>query len=134
MLSGVAASRQTQASDRLTFEKHCANLSVNLAHRIHVAKAQRNGSLVALLEQEKRQLEQFWRKPSDALTPTQRLKAFWATLKDSLANQLQLQVEQVSDDAGRLWWYAFDPRSGKTLYAESESDVIQWIEENRIGH
>ncbi|HEY9879882.1 MAG TPA: hypothetical protein V6D29_15615 [Leptolyngbyaceae cyanobacterium] len=134
MLSGVAESRQTQASDRLTFEKHCANLSANLARRIYVAKSQRNESLVALLEQEKRQIEQTWRQSSTASTALQKLKAFWVDLQNSLANQFQLQVEQVCDEAGRLWWYAFDPRSGKTLYAESESDVIQWIEENRIGH
>lgn len=134
MLSGVAAFRQTQASERLTFQKHCANLSANLARRIYVAKSQRNESLVVLLEQEKRQIEKVWKEPSDDSTSLQRLKAFWANLQNSLANQFQLQIEQVCDEAGRLWWYAFDPCSGKKLYAESESDVIQWIEENRIGH
>ncbi|HEY9735919.1 MAG TPA: hypothetical protein V6D06_06535 [Trichocoleus sp.] len=133
MLSSVAGSARTQASEREAFETHRANLLSNLNRRIAIAKSQGNASLVATLEQEKRQIEVIWTQPLKT-SPLQLIRHFWSDLQANLSNQVQLQVEQVCDQSGHPWWYAFDPRTGKTLYAESESEVICWIEENRLGH
>lgn len=133
MLSSVVGSARTQASEREAFETHRANLLSNLNRRIAIAKSQGNPALIATLEKEKRQIELIWTQPLK-LSPLQSVRRFWADLVMNLANRAQLQVEQVCDEAGRLWWYAFDPRSGRTLYAETENEVICWIEENRLGH
>lgn len=133
MLSSVAGSARTQASERQAFETHRANLLSNLNRRIAIAKSQGNEPLVTTLEQEKRQIELIW-APVLKLSPLQLMRQFWTELQIGLSTRVQLRVEQVCDEAGRLWWYAFDPRSGKTLYAESENEVICWIEENRLGH
>ncbi|MBD0335642.1 MAG: hypothetical protein ICV62_09145 [Cyanobacteria bacterium Co-bin13] len=133
MLSSVVGAARTQASEREAFEQHRTNLLSNLNRRIAIAKSQPNEFLVALLEQEKRQIEADWTRPLK-ISPLQRLRQSWSNLKTALANQSQLQVEQVQDEVGQPWWYVFDPRTGKTLYAESENEVVFWIEENRLGH
>ncbi|MBD0269071.1 MAG: hypothetical protein ICV77_12355 [Cyanobacteria bacterium Co-bin8] len=133
MLSSVVGTARTQASDREAFEQHRTNLLSNLNRRVAIAKSQQNRSLVALLEQEQHQLEANWAQPIK-ISRLQRLRQSWSNLQTVLANQSQLQVKQVQDEAGQPWWYVFDPRTGKTLYAESENEVVFWIEENRLGH
>ena len=46
-----------QLSDRHTQQKHLENLRCNLQHRLRVAKNQGNNQLVAILQEEFRQLE-----------------------------------------------------------------------------
>lgn len=112
--------------------RHQANVAANLTHRIEVARAEHNDALLALLEQEQAELLSTWQTPA----PTswrQRLRQSWQTWRWFSQNRLALRVERVQDAAGQRWWYAFDPNSGKTLYADSETDVLRWIEENQLG-
>lgn len=39
------------------------------------------------------------------------------------------KIQQILDQDGHLWWYAFDPLTGQTTYLESEADVQSWLEE-----
>ncbi|UBF24145.1 hypothetical protein K9N68_20760 [Kovacikia minuta CCNUW1] len=32
-----------------------------------------------------------------------------------------------------LFWYTFDPRTGQTIYADSEAELRLWIEQNYYG-
>lgn len=133
MLSSVVGSARTQASEREAFETHHRNLLLNLSRRIAIAKASGSTTLISLLESERSQIESDWEQPLNTGLG-QRLGRRWQQLQDFLASRVQLQVEHVQDQAGRSWWYAFDPRSGKALYAETENEVICWIEDNRLGH
>lgn len=112
--------------------KHDANIAASLAHRLDVARATCNTALIALLEQEENQLKSVCPPSTTAHTA----QGWMATLKQwmtAIANSSKLTVERIRDESGEIWWYAFDPRTGKTLYAENESEVVQWIEDNRLG-
>lgn len=134
MVSSIFASSVAFTFDQTTLDKHHANLRANLLHRLAIAEAQHNESLVRLLEQERQQLEQNWSaQPATKNPPFQAFTQLGQRVREAIARYFQLRVEQVRDEAGQLWWYAFDPRSGKTLYAEAETEVIRWIEENHLG-
>lgn len=133
MLSSVVGSARTQASEREAFETHHRNLLLNLNRRIEIAKTSSNAALVSLLEAERNQIERAWTQPLTA-NWGQLIRQRWQQLQAYLAGRVQLQVEYVQDEAGQNWWYAFDPRSGKVLYAETENEVICWIEDNRLGN
>lgn len=112
---------------------HQANIAASLAHRLEVAQANRNTKLVALLEQEQRQLSRGVSSVSSLPSLGNGLKRFWEGVLQRIERSSQLSVQQVWDEAGNAWWHAYDPRTGKTLYADSESEVIHWIEENHLG-
>lgn len=112
--------------------QHQANIAASLAHRLEVARATRNTQLVVLLEQEQRQL-QAQSRPSRLSNLFSSLNQRWHNLILAIENSSKLSVERVVDEAGSIWWYAHDPATGKTLYAETEADVLQWIEDNRLG-
>ncbi|ASC69940.1 hypothetical protein XM38_008700 [Halomicronema hongdechloris C2206] len=108
---------------------HRTNLLARLEQRIAAAQIRHDEQLLALLEQERQQLQMGWGQSNDG----NRLVRFWQWLERALWSPPELQVKSLQDKAGQLWWYAFDPRTGKTLYAESETDVIKWIEDNHLG-
>lgn len=65
-------------------------------------------------------------KPSIWLT----LEAFLRQLMvDSNLATSEPEIQQVSAQGGRTWWYACDPRTGQTTYLESEADVQIRLEE-----
>lgn len=107
-------------------------MNASLAHRLEVAKASQNDYLVALLEREQRQLgvERTRVKGSSLIGW---LSQRWNDFVEAIANSSKLSVERISAD-GAIFWYAYDPQTGKALYAESESEVLDWIEKNGLGH
>lgn len=114
------------------FAKHQASIAASLAHRLDVARANHNLQLVAQLEREQALLLNY--------STTHPVRSWMSQVRTAIQQMVkaiapisQLVVEQVADPSGSIWWYAFDPRSGKTLYAETESEVIRWIEDNRLG-
>jgi len=111
--------------------RHRANINASLAHRLEVARASQNDYLVALLEREQRQLG-FERNRVNGSSLIGWLSQRWNDLVEAIANSSQLSVEQISAD-GAIFWYAYDPQTGKALYAESESEVLDWIEKNGLG-
>ncbi len=39
----------------------------------------------------------------------------------------QVHRFSIGDD---VWWYAFDPKQGKSVYADTEEELRIWIEKN----
>lgn len=115
--------------DPEVLSRHRQNLIVNLSRRMAIATAHQDQALLDQLHREQRQLEESWRIPSSKRTTFQRILYWWR----ELLNSFKLQVELVSDASGQQWWYGYDPRTGKTIYAETEADIIHWIEENQLG-
>lgn len=67
-------------------------------------------------------------------TPQSRSFTTWfKTLKQRITEALfgsyQLQVCQFMNGSD-LWWYAFDPRTGECVYADSEAELRLWIEQH----
>ncbi|MBD2080148.1 hypothetical protein [Leptolyngbya sp. FACHB-17] len=101
-----------------------------LAHRIEAAQAAHNTQLIELLEWEKQQLGQ-------AITPNRgslatRFNAFKQRVTNAFARKSELQVYQY-EQGSDWWWYAFDPRTGDCVYADSEAELRLWIEQNYRG-
>ncbi len=111
--------------------QHQAAIAASLTRRLEVAKAAQNFHLVALLEQEQQQLGLAKKHHgSDLVT---QIKQVWNSWMDAIAHHSMLSIDQIMSDSGTVLWRAYDPRTGKTLYAESESEVVQWIEDNDLG-
>jgi len=127
---------QTQCTYMLNI--HQLNILASLEHRLEVAKAQQNMQLVALLEIEKRSINPISirfqsvssGKSSINLRPW--LITVWQRLGHSFTNNFlpkaELQIQQLSDPAGNQWWYAYDPKTGKSVYADSDTEMRLWIE------
>lgn len=131
------AMNATQSSDVRLHHQHYTNLLAHLARRMESAQQHNDSRLLALLEVEQRQLAAEWstRSTKGAIAPSLNLiQRFWQWLLVAIEDSSKLQVEKLSGTNGDTWWYAYDPGTGKALYAESESDVVKWIEDNRIGH
>uniref|UniRef100_B8HZC6 Uncharacterized protein n=1 Tax=Cyanothece sp. (strain PCC 7425 / ATCC 29141) TaxID=395961 RepID=B8HZC6_CYAP4 len=57
------------------------------------------------------------------------LSRIWQWLKDALFEQTELQLLLKRDRYGHLWWYAYDPVTGRVGWLSSEDEVRAWIEE-----
>ena len=116
--------------DRHLLHKHHDSIMASLNHRMEVARADCNTSLVALLEREKQQVA------SATAHLTQADRSWWQTINQAIANKLfggsVLQVAEIVDGSDR-WWVASDPRTGQCVYADSEAELRLWIEENYQG-
>lgn len=121
-----------RVEDSEILARHRANIKASLAHRLEVARANQNEHLVALLEREQRQIGVEPGYANRALSLVQWLGQKWNELMEAIAKSSQLSVERVSAN-GDIFWYAYDPETGKALYAESESEVLDWIEKNNLG-
>ncbi|MBW4657544.1 MAG: hypothetical protein KME15_02625 [Drouetiella hepatica Uher 2000/2452] len=111
--------------------QHRAAIAASLTRRLEVAKAAQNFQLIALLEQEQQQLGLV--KKQHGLALVAKVKQVWNSWMDAIAHHSMLSIDQIMSDSGTVLWRAYDPRTGKTLYAESESEVLQWIEDNDLG-
>ncbi len=112
-----------------TFDKHLANMRASLNHRLEVARAAHNNQLVSALEQEKQQIEPD--RSLNNITPVaDRLKHLWQQLVDAIVHANDLQVWTTTDGGNALWWHAYNPRSGKSVVTDSESEMRLWIEAN----
>jgi hypothetical protein len=111
--------------------QHQAAILASLSHRIAVAKASQNVELVFLLEQERRQFNQPDQPGIQEIGS--HLKQVWRNWMRAIDESSRLSVERIVGDSGAILWRAYDPMSGKTLYAESSSEVVKWIEDNRLG-
>jgi uncharacterized protein YigA (DUF484 family) len=108
---------------------HRAYMLDSLAHRLEVARATNNTQLIALLEQEQKEL--MGRAPLSNLL--NRLTTWWKGLKQEIEHAAELQVTQESDSTGMTWWHAYDPNSGHEVFTDSESELVQWIEQHYQG-
>ncbi len=121
--------------DAQTLAKHQDNMMASLARRLEAARAAENMELLQLLEQEQRQLAKLTGSASQSQLISGMLtwlKSLTQTVVDALNQPHELEVQQITDPAGVSWWYAWDPRTGKCLYADTENEVRMWIEQNYV--
>ncbi len=113
--------------------QHQATIAASLAHRLAVAKAAQNSQLITLLEQEQHQLDRASNRTLSLSELGAAIKQAWHSWLDTLDRQAQLSVKRVVNESGIVFWHAYDPQTGKSLYAESSSEVVKWIEDNHLG-
>lgn len=61
-------------------------------------------------------------------------RSLWAALNRPLFAQgvtaiSEPEIRQVADHQGQVWWCAYDPRTGRRTYLESEEEVQIWLEQ-----
>jgi len=121
-----------QANDTQVIARHRDSMMASLARRMEVAQSRNDFRLVELLEQEKAQIA------ADANTNgiLRSLAAGLKTLQQRLVRAVfggaELQVHEFGIGSDH-WWYAFDPQTGQTVYADSEAELRLWIEANYQG-
>ncbi|MDX2096711.1 MAG: hypothetical protein SFW36_02960 [Leptolyngbyaceae cyanobacterium bins.59] len=116
------------------FAKHRANLLASLDRRLLIARAMQNTQLVAQLEEERRQLDREWGHHSGWSNFVNWFQTVTQKVQEAINSHSELSVDRIQDESGFVLWRAYDPQSGKTLYAESQSEVVKWIEDNGLGH
>ncbi len=57
------------------------------------------------------------------------LKKFEQVTIKAFTDRSKLQVNQMVD-GNYVWWYAYDPKTGKTIYTDSRTELMSWIEQN----
>ncbi len=122
---------------------HQLNILAVLKHRIRVAELQQNVQLLKLLEQEKNgiiPLSIRFNPSSQSVSQIESLFARFKLLRHGLIDfinktmvnkavaKTELQVKKLYDREGNEWWYAYDPKSGKSVYADSDLEMCRWIE------
>lgn len=121
-----------QANDASTFAKHHENIMRSLSHRIELAQAANDRSLVELLERERQQLNPAF-TPMEVVRSSDRwLQALKQGVAKFLFGETELRVYQYYE-GGDAWWYAFDPQTGECVYADSEAELQRWIDDNYCG-
>jgi hypothetical protein len=108
--------------------RHQAAIAESFNHRLAVAQSNQNAELLGLLAQEQQQLTQSL--PDQATVVSTSHLSLWQRLVQAFTIPQQLQVQRIRDRAGQLWWYAYDPQTGNTVYADSETEMRLWIEQN----
>jgi hypothetical protein len=113
-------------------DKHQASIAATLAHRLAKARDAQNQQLIALLEHEQRQLAR--QQPVTEFifsTAAQWVETLRQRLVSAIAQPAALSVEQIVGDSGAILWRAYDPTTGETRYAESDAEIVDWIENSR---
>ena len=116
--------------DDQILSRHRDNIMTSLTQRLETAKNANDFRLVQLLEQERHQIEQE--------VPPLESRSQWLTnaqnwLNSILFRNAELQVSQFVDSTNDSWWYAFDPQTGRCVYADSEAEIRLWIKDNYQG-
>jgi len=99
--------------------RHDQNIYASLARRISVAREKQNLYLLELLDQEQQQLSS--KNTSSLLTEISHQFSHWL-------NQPALSVAEVTGAAGGKIWRGSNSITKEVRYAESESDMIDWLE------
>jgi hypothetical protein len=110
--------------------KHQLNILSSLEHRIKIAKLEQNLQLVDLLEIEKKSIDPTFLQSNAERSPIDWLNRLINGLIDNFVPKTELQIKKLSDTFGNEWWYAYDPKTGKSVYADSDSEMRLWIESN----
>ncbi|MBD2103346.1 hypothetical protein H6F94_21025 [Leptolyngbya sp. FACHB-261] len=59
----------------------------------------------------------------------QGFQEFWQYLLRAIMNRSELQIWQGLDRFGNVCWHIYDPKTGRSLQADSEAEVRTWIEQ-----
>jgi len=116
------------ANDVELWQKHHANVMASLNHRLEVARANQDGRLVALLEQEQKQIAAGERQRFGTLQ--HHLSDLWDDFLTFVQGKSDLQVWQTIDQQGDRWWCGYNPQTGQSVYTDSETEMRIWIEQN----
>ncbi|KPQ35383.1 MAG: hypothetical protein HLUCCA11_10500 [Phormidesmis priestleyi Ana] len=108
---------------------HTANLLAKLSHRLEVARAHQNQSLIVALESEYAQLT----APAQPIAMRNRLQQLWMSFAETLSEWNKVHIERTVDAKGKPSWYAYNPQAGQTIFTESESEMRQWITKSYWG-
>jgi len=112
--------------------RHRDSMMASLARRMEVARSQNDFRLVELLEQEKRQIASDEEFDGILRSLAIGLKNLKQRFDQAVFGGVELQVRQFINGSDR-WWYAFDPQTGQSVYADSEAEMRLWIEGNYQG-
>jgi hypothetical protein len=108
---------------------HHQSMMDSLQRRWEAAQAKKDKRLLGLLEQEKYQLRKEVYHPN----AWQALQSGFYSVQKGINRILfggsTLQVNEF-DVGSDHFWFASDPRTGECVYADSESELRLWIEEN----
>ncbi|MDX2271353.1 MAG: hypothetical protein NW237_05315 [Cyanobacteriota bacterium] len=118
---------QTSLPTHAIWAKHQENIAASLAHRLQSAQASHNTQLISALQQEQEQLR-LSQQAAPAMQWLAGLQQMWQRFCRALALDSELDVRIVVDSTGVSWWYARQPRTGETVYADTQSELLAWIE------
>jgi hypothetical protein len=111
-------------------DRHAESMMASLSHRLQVARATNNVSLVALLEREQQQIAA---SAVGTQSSDQGHSGDWIAGFRQAANVLfgnaKPKIHHFSNGGDR-WWYIIDPQTGRHIYAESEAELQLWIKEH----
>jgi hypothetical protein len=99
--------------------RHQESIMTILAHRLKIAKADRNLELLSLLEQERDQLEQSYQRSCQP-----RKSSLW----EWLIQPAKISIAQLSSTSGK-YFRGYNSITGEIRYGETESEMIDWLEE-----
>ncbi|GBO54147.1 hypothetical protein APA_2095 [Pseudanabaena sp. lw0831] len=107
-----------------SYKKHLASMWTSLERRFEVARANHNTELLAMLE-----LERIAIAPNQAETPAASL---WQGLRNFLFTKAEIKVKQVCDRSGNQWWYAYNPVTGQSVYADTDTEMRLWLKQQAL--
>ncbi|WP_299407296.1 hypothetical protein [Acaryochloris sp. IP29b_bin.148] len=75
--------------------------------------------------------------PTRSQTPRSRrgssFSGWWQNLALRWVQRSQLSIQKITNARRDCWWHVRDPRSGKSFYAETLAEAIDWIEAHHLG-
>lgn len=114
--------------------RHNANIAASLARRLAQARATRDFQLLTLLEQEQQLIQSEPNQQTALSNSIQWGKAVWYRLINAITNCSRVSIKAVTmSDSGAVIWRAYNPTTGETRYAETEAELIDWVEAQRYG-
>jgi hypothetical protein len=102
---------------------HQANLLALLNHRLEVAREHQDQQLVAALEREYEQLNSF----TQPTLVSGWLQRQWVNFAETLSDWTKVHIEQLVDEQGQTYWYAYNPQAGRAICTDSKAEMHQWI-------
>lgn len=115
-------------------DKHYSNIVASLNHRLEVAQAANDTQLIALLEREQQAFtkeiaaHELLTPPGVAAKP--KVSGLWHRAVEWMTGRTRLEVWQTVDQGGDRWWCAYNPQTGESVYADSETEMRLWIEQH----
>lgn len=116
-------------------DKHYRNIVASLNHRLEVAQAANDRQLIELLEREQ---QAFTKEIAEhellttvpAPVTHSPLSDLWRRTVEWVTGRARLEVWQTVDQGGDRWWCAYNPQTGESVYADSETEMRLWIEQH----
>lgn len=62
---------------------------------------------------------------------TSQLGQLWRQLIKFLSCEAEPHICSIADVNGQLWWQVYDPRTGRSIWFDSEQELRIWLENYR---